>query len=450
MGADAATDRPRRRPGAAPASRGATSRPSSRRCFGPRSPRSRYPDARPRRRARPSTPTWRPTSRAASADGHQASGDPQAGGCQVDDSEVGRPSLGRPASRRPRRPRRPRWLRRPRPPLPRPARRARPPRQRHRRPTSAMARPPRPPSDGVHGRRQPRPSPPDRPIMERARTRGQPAAVRAVATMIGGRGAARRPARRPGRGRQDDARARPRGGSAVHRPHRRSAVPGVPGLSDGRRRWPPGPPPAGAGRAWPPGGDRRTRRPLPWRARPRHRAVAHARRGRCPGGDHRGGRADERGRPGGPPQDARGTAAGRDHRAVRRPGGPPPADGPLALLPDPSRARRGTRHRGHRRGPWPGGSTDRGPPRAPGRWPTRARARLRPGARGRPDQGRARARRPRPDRHAALGATRRRARGPPARPRASRRPQPARSGRRAGPSGTTAWRGRGPGRERAG
>ena len=171
------------------------------------------------------------------------------------------------------------------------------------------------------------------------------------------------PVGRAGRGRQDDARARPRGRAAVHGRPRGTAVPDVPGLPSGRARRSPRPPSARTGRSGSPGGHGRTGCQVPRRQGPDRRAAAHAGRGRRPRRDHRGRRPDERGRPVGSAQDARGTAGRRDHHPVRRRRGSPAADRPVALLPGPPRPGRPARHRGDRRGPRPGGSTDRRPPR---------------------------------------------------------------------------------------
>ena len=137
---------------------------------------------------------------------------------------------------------------------------------------------------------------------------------------------------------------------------------------------------------------------LPGRPRPHRRARADAGRGRRPGRDHRGRRADERGRPVRAAQDARGAAGRRDHHPVRRRRGAAPADRPVALLPGPARARRAARHRGDRRRPRPRRSADGRPSGPAGRWPPGSRARLRPGARGGPHPGRADTRPARPDR----------------------------------------------------
>ena len=180
--------------------------------------------------------------------------------------------------------------------------------------------------------------------MDGARTRGQRPRCAAVAGHGPGPGAPRRPPRRPRRGRQDDAAARPRGRPAVH--GRRSGRPAVRacracrlvergGHPDLHRLGPEGP-----GRQVVIGGPgaRVAGRPATSSAS----WPADAGRGRRADGDHRVRRADERGRPGGPAQDARGAAGRRDDAdPVRRCRGAAPADGPLALLPAPPRARSG-------------------------------------------------------------------------------------------------------------
>ena len=80
---------------------------------------------------------------------------------------------------------------------------------------------------------------------------------------------------------------------------------------------PSGPPSARAGRARPAGGHRWARGEVPGRQGPHRRAAADAGRGRRPRGDHRERRPDERGRPVGPAQDARGAAGRRDDPPVR-------------------------------------------------------------------------------------------------------------------------------------
>ena len=181
-------------------------------------------------------------------------------------------------------------------------------------------------------------------------------------------------------------------------------------------------------------------------------------RGRRPRRHPRAGRPPERRRPDGPAQDARGAAGRRDDRALRRRRGAAPADGPLALHPDPARAGRDPRDRGD---PADDGVAEPPlgrPPRSPvggrpgraaiGRSPrrrsrpgTRLRERsstcCRPGRRAprgrpRPDRtgggpGRALDRRAPPaERPAARGGAS--ARGGPARPR----PQPSRAGPKPG------------------
>ena len=230
------------------ASRGATCRPSSRRCFGRRSPRSR-PPSRPVRAVdgRPSHATHRSPGHADAAEAAEADAAAERRAVGRGPADAERTRRARPRRRRADgddrggRPRRPRSrTREPRPSAARPAAQggddgtgrgrsaAEAAHGRSRRPTraatkaAAAAKPratrkPQAPAsrrrgvadvgaDGAdcrrgraeaprrRGRRRP-PSPPDRP-MDGARTRGQAAALDAIAAMVRGRRAARHPARR--------------------------------------------------------------------------------------------------------------------------------------------------------------------------------------------------------------------------------------------------------------
>ena len=286
--------------------------------------------------------------------------------------------------------------------------------------------------------------------MDRARTRGQAVALRAIAGMIRG------PAPHAvllvgpdGVGKTTLALDLAAGLLCTAAPADRPCR-AVPGLPAGRARQSRRPPSARSGRSRTPGRDRRTRCQVPRRPRSHRRAGAHAGRRRPSGRHHRGRRADERGCPVGPPQDARGAAGGRDHHPVRRRRGAPPADRPVALLPGPARAGRAARHRGdprattawpiRRRLPgwagWPAG----GPV---SRWPT-------PGRPRRCSSGPSSTRRPaRPDRCPPVGPAGGRSGGRaasagPRRP-PSHRPIPAASAAAADP----ATRGTDPGAERS-
>ena len=111
----------------------------------------------------------------------------------------------------------------------------------------------------------------------------------------------------------------------VRRPRRRPSPGSRRGRPAGRHRW---------------SGLQRARRP-----RPHPGARPHARRGRRPGGHRDGSRSHERGRPGGAPQDPRGTGSRRHAHPVRGCRGPDPSDHPLTLGAHPPWARRDPRHR---------------------------------------------------------------------------------------------------------
>ena len=96
----------------------------------------------------------------------------------------------------------------------------------------------------------------------------------------------------------------------MHRRAGRAPVSRLSRVPDGRQGRPPRSPPSRPGRSGTPGGHRWPGRAVPRRSRADRRALAHAGRGRGTGGHRRRCRPDERGRPVGPAQDARG-AAGR-------------------------------------------------------------------------------------------------------------------------------------------
>ena len=199
------------------------------------------------------------------------------------------------------------------------------------------------PSAGRRARRRP-PNRPDpaapRRSVNGARTRGQAAALAAIAAMVRGQQSpARHPAGRSGRRRQDHPGARPRGRTAVRGGTGGPAVPGLPRLPHGRpttaTRTSIASRPAGPGRQVVIGGPEARYRGV--RDLIAELALMPV-EGRCPRRHHRGRGPDERGCPVGPAQDPRGAPGGRRHRPVRRPGDAAPADGPLALRPDPARA----------------------------------------------------------------------------------------------------------------
>jgi hypothetical protein len=170
---------------------------------------------------------------------------------------------------------------------------------------------------GPRGRRRP-PKPPDPRLDGRRQDQGSADRARR------GRGddpwpgaAARHPACRPdGVGKTTlalDLAGRP----PVRGRARGPPVPHRAGVPHGRARGTSRRPSSGPGRSRSPGGHRGSGGQVPRRARPHRGAGPHAGRGPRPPRDHRGRRADERGRPVRHAQDARGAAGRRRHRAVR-------------------------------------------------------------------------------------------------------------------------------------
>ena len=383
-----------RRPGRASArrgratlgtSRGARSRPSSRRCSGPRSASKPAP-ARRRTRSRPRcrrAADVGPCRRRGAGRRTKPARPPKAG-AEAATTRAGDRDRGRAATDRRRRPKRrttPQAAGRPTPPRPTadadgPA--APRPSAGRRRKTARPAQG----GDGAGrrrgratpGRRAPkrrttrrgagRAEPPDRPAHGRGPDPGPSGRARGHRRDDPRPGAARRPARRAaGIGKTTLALDLAAGllCTAADPATGRAAPAGLPA---GRRRASPRPPPARPRGPGPPGRHRRRRAKARGHPRPHRGAGAAAGRGRRAGRDHRGGAPHERGRPGGPAQDARGAAGRDDDRPVRRRRGAAAADHPVALRPAPARAGRRPRHRGDPRRARRRRPADRRPARA--------------------------------------------------------------------------------------